>query len=220
MTIDQYFGRWMQVIDREQLDKVTKFIQGTKALYPQKKDIFKAFHLCNYDDCRLIIVGQDPYPDGRATGLAFANSASISPDNLSPSLEKVKDSLTRDIISWKSITFDQTLESWAEQGVLLLNVSLTVEPHRPLSHYLYWRQFMASLFKNLSEKRTGMVYVMMGASACEMLRYINNLNNHIITCNHPSFYCRKHLPMPNILEQANDIIYGLNGDRIKFIDYE
>ena len=220
MTIDQYFGRWMQVIDREELVKVTRFVTSRQAVYPQKKDVFRAFHLCDYDNCRLIIVGQDPYPDGRATGLAFANSVSISPDNLSPSLEKVKDSLTRDIISWKSITFDQTLESWAEQGVLLLNVSLTVEPHRPQSHSLYWRPFMSSLFKNLSLKRTGMVYVMMGASACEMVRYIDNLTNHVPTCDHPAYYCRKHRPMPNILEKANDIIYGLNGDRLKFIDYE
>lgn len=220
MTIDQYFGEWMQVIDREELVKVTKFITSRQAVYPRKKDVFRAFRLCNYNDCRLIVVGQDPYPDGRATGLTFANSSSISSDNLSPSLEKVKDSLIRDTISWKSVTFDQTLESWAKQGVLLLNVSLTVEPHKPLSHSLYWRHFMSSLFKNLSEKRTGMVYVMMGASACEMIRYIDNLNNHVLTCDHPAFYCRKHLPMPNVLEEANDIIYSLNGDRLKFINYE
>ena len=219
MTTDQYFGRWMQVIDRDQLTKVYRFIRSRTAIYPSKKDIFKAFRLCSYDDCRLIIVGQDPYSNGRATGLAFANSASVSPDNLSPSLEKVKDSLVRDIISWKSITFDQTLESWAKQGVLLLNSSLSVEPSRPLSHSLYWRQFMTSLFKNLSEKRTGMVYVLMGTSACELKRYINSQNNHILTCDHPAYYCRKQKPMPNILEEANDIIYGLNGDRIKFIDY-
>ena len=222
MTIDQYFGRWMQVIDRQELLKVTRFVQGrdSNKVYPMKRDVFKAFHLCNYDDCRLIVVGQDPYPDGRATGIAFANDASISPDSLSPSLEKVKDSLVREVISWKSITFDQTLESWAKQGVLLLNVSLTVEPHRPLSHSLYWRPFMSSLFKNLSEKRTAMVYVMMGGAAQELIRYIDTLNNHVLTCDHPAYYCRKHLPMPNILEKANDIIYSLNGDRLKFIDYE
>lgn len=79
---------------------------------------------------------------------------------------------------------------------------------------------MSSLFKNLSEKRTGMVYVMMGGAAQEMIRYIDTLNNHVLTCDHPAYYCRKHKPMPNILEQANDILYSLNGDRIKFIDYE
>lgn len=220
MTIDQYFGRWMQVIDRQELLKVSKFVQSRQIIYPKKKDVFRAFALCNYDDCRVIIVGQDPYPDGRATGIAFANDASISSDNLSPSLEKVKDSLLRDIISWKSITFDQTLESWAKQGVLLLNVSLSVEPHRPLSHSLYWRPFMSSLFKNLAKKRTGMVYVLMGSQAKELARYINPLSNHILACEHPAYYCRKHLAMPNILEQANTIIYNLNGDKIKFINYE
>ena len=220
MTIDQYFGRWMQVIDREQLIKVTKFVTSRKAVCPIKKDVFRAFRLCNYDNCRLIVLGQDPYPNNRATGLAFANPASISPDNLSPSLEKVKDSLIRDIISWKSITFDQTLESWAEQGVLLLNTSLTVEPNTPQSHYLYWRPFMCSLIRNLSEWRTGMIYVAMGSQAKEFTRYINLRNNHLLTCEHPAYYCRKQQPMPNILEQANDILYGLNGDRIKFIDYE
>ena len=218
MTIDQYFGKWMQVIDREELLKIYKFIQCRQAICPHKKDIFKAFKLCNYDDCRVIIIGQDPYPNSRATGLAFANPSTV--DSLSPSLEKVKDSLTRDIISWKSITFDQTLESWAAQGVLLLNASLSVEPHRPLSHTLYWRPFMSSLFKNLAKKRTGMVYVLMGSQAKEFARYINPMSNHILACEHPAYYCRKQIAMPNILEQANDIIYSLNGDRIKFIEYE
>ena len=218
MTIDQYFGKWMQVIDREELLKIYKFIQCRQAICPHKKDIFKAFKLCNYDDCRVIIIGQDPYPNSRATGLAFANPSTV--DSLSPSLEKVKDSLTRDIISWKSITFDQTLESWAAQGVLLLNASLSVEPHRPLSHTLYWRPFMSSLFKNLAKKRTGMVYVLMGSQAKELARYINPMSNHILACEHPAYYCRKQIAMPNILEQANDIIYSLNGDRIKFIEYE
>ena len=220
MTVDQYFGRWMQVIDREELTKVSGFIRSRKAIYPNKADIFRAFRLCDYDKCRLIIVGQDPYPNGRATGLVFANSASISPNNLSPSLEKVKDSLIRDKISWKSINFDQTLESWAEQGVLLLNASLSVEPNTPLSHYLYWRPFMSKLFRNLSKWRTGMVYVLMGSQAQGLGRYINASNNHILTCDHPAYYCRKQKPMPNILEEANDIIYGLNGDKLKFINYE
>jgi len=222
MTIDQYFGRWMQVIDRQELLKVTKFVQSKSSnnIYPMKRDVFKAFHLCNYDDCRLIVVGQDPYPDGRATGIAFANDASISPNSLSPSLEKVKDSLIHDIISWKSITFDQTLESWAKQGVLLLNSSLSVEPYRPQSHSLYWRQFMIKLFQNLSEKRTGMIYVLMGASAWELADYIKMQSNKVLYCPHPAYYCRRKERMPNILEQANDILFSLNGDRIKFIDYE
>jgi uracil-DNA glycosylase len=218
MTIDQYFGKWMQVIDREELLKVYKFIQCKQAICPHKKDIFKAFKLCNYNDCRVIIIGQDPYPSNRATGLAFANPPTV--DNLSPSLEKVKDSLIRDIISWKSITFDQTLESWAAQGVLLLNSSLTVEPNRPQSHSLYWRPFMTKLIKNLSKCRTGMVYVLMGSQAKELARYINPMSNHILACEHPAYYCRKQIAMPNILEQANDIIYSLNRDRIKFIEYE
>lgn len=220
MTIEQYFDKWMQVIDRQELIKTVKFIRNCKAIYPAKKDIFKAFRQCKYNDCRLIIVGQDPYPDGRATGLAFANNASIAENKLSPSLEKVKDSLIHDIISWKSITFDQTLESWARQGVLLLNASLSVEPYRPLSHSLYWRPFMSSLFKNLAKKRTGMVYVLMGSQAKELARYINPMSNHILACEHPAYYCRRQIAMPNILEQANDIIYSLNGDRIKFIENE
>ena len=220
MTIDQYFGRWMQVIDREELLKVYRFIQSKPSICPSKADIFKAFKLCDYDNCRLIVLGQDPYPNNRATGLAFANPLSIAPENISPSLEKVKDSLTRDVISWKSITFDQTLESWAAQGVLLLNSSLTVEPNRPQSHSLYWRPFMCKLIKNLSEWRTGMVYVLMGPQAKDFARSINTANNHLLTCDHPAYYCRKQKPMPNILKQANDIIYGLNGDRIKFIEYE
>lgn len=220
MTTDQYFGRWMQVIDKNELSKVYNFIKGQKVIYPSKKNVFRAFHLCDYDNCRLIVVGQDPYSNGRATGLAFANSKSIPEDKLSPSLEKVKDSLTRDRISWKSITFDQTLESWAAQGVLLLNATLTVAPNRPLSHYLYWRQFMVSLFRNLSEKRTGMVYVLMGAQAKELAEYINASTNHVLTCEHPAYYCRKQIPMPNILEEANNILYSFNGDKINFINHE
>lgn len=223
MSIDEYFGEWMRVIDRTELAQCNKFIARVYKQYPVCPNIhyiYKAFRLCPYNDLRCVFLGQDPYPQkGIATGLLFANSNDTPPDRISPSLDIVKDSLLRDDVSMKNIIFDQSLESWAKQGILMLNSALTVRQNLVGSHRLFWRMFITKLLRNLSINKTGIVYVLFGREAQSFKSCINDKFNHIIECKHPAYYARREEPMPNVFKQVNDLLYGMNGSKISFYHY-
>ena len=137
MTEAEYFGDWYKCIDKEALAKVKKqldILYKTKLVCPHYIDVFKAFKLCDYNNLSVVMLGMDPYPQKDvATGLAFANKDKVE----SPSLKVIQDTLGYNI--------NPTLESWARQGVLLLNSALTVEMNKVGSHIMMWRPFI-SLF--------------------------------------------------------------------------
>ena len=130
MTIDEYFGDWMKVLDRNETMKIMGWLRtvNKETLCPNIKDVFKAFKLCPYNKCRVIFVGQDPYPQrGVAQGVLFGNSSDTPEDKLSPSLQIIKESVINFEIPHNLITFDPSLESWAKQGILMINSALTTE---------------------------------------------------------------------------------------------
>ena len=130
MTIDEYFGDWMKVLDRNETMKIMGWLRNINqsTLCPSIKDVFKAFKLCPYNNCRVVFIGQDPYPQrGVAQGVLFGNSSDTPENKLSPSLQIVKESVINFEIPHNLITFDPTLESWAKQGILMINSALTTE---------------------------------------------------------------------------------------------
>ena len=177
MTIDEYFGDWMKVLDRNETMKIMGWLKNINqsTLCPSIKDVFKAFKLCPYNNCRVIFVGQDPYPQrGVAQGVLFGNSSDTPENKLSPSLQIIKESVINFEIPHNLITFDPTLESWAKQGILMLNSALTTEVGKVGIHTLKWRPFIGSFLKNMSEKNTGIIYVFFGSQAKSLNTYINN----------------------------------------------
>ena len=125
MTLDEYFGDWMKVIDRTELNNVM-FKVGQeykrKPLCPAQSDVFGAFEICPLKNLKVVMLGQDPYPQkGVATGVLFGNRKEVDEDNLSPSLNVVKEAAINFEVPHYGITFDQTLESWAKQGILMIN---------------------------------------------------------------------------------------------------
>lgn len=221
MSIEEYFGSWMQVLDRREIIIMNKFLstvyKGRHQVCPDMKDVYKAFRLCTYEDMRVVFLGQDPYPQPSvATGILFGNKSDVPEENLSPSLLKVKDCLIGEVFQPESVIFDNSLESWAKQGILMLNSSLTVLAGLPGSHTMNWRPFISKLLRNLSEKRTGVIYVLFGSEAQTFAPYINDRFNHVIKCKHPAYYCRKEEPMPNIFLEVNRLIHELNGDYLEF----
>src|SRR5690606_1930432 len=94
---------------------------------PSKKDIFRAFKLTPYEETRVVIIGQDPYPSKRATGLAFGNEEEDAQFGLSPSLRLISECIEKQFYEGLKLDFDPTLVNWGKQGVLLLNSALTVE---------------------------------------------------------------------------------------------
>lgn len=217
MTLDEYFGDWMKVIDRTELNNVMVKVgqeYRRRPLCPAQSDVFRAFELCPFNDLEVVMLGQDPYPQkGVATGVLFGNRKEVDEDNLSPSLNVVKEAAINFEVPHYCITFDQTLESWAKQGILMINSALTVEMNRIGSHVMLWRPFIAKLLKNLSEYNTAIVYVLFGRQAQTFKPYINDRFNHIIEIEHPAYFARSGTKMPHQLfvDISNKVkeIYGV-----------
>ena len=185
---------------------------------PDIKIIGRAFDLCPLDKLRVVIVGQDPYPQkGYATGLAFANPKDTI--TLSPSLKLIKNRIENDFTHLypQSTTFDITLESWANQGILLLNSALTVLVNKPGSHSIIWYPLISTLLSRLSQ-RGNLIFLLFGSTAKSMQNLLYRKNNHIFAYNHPAYYarvgqefiCGGFLKTKAILQQNGQDIHFLN----------
>ena len=192
--VQKYFGDWLKVIDQKSLNKILNFLlveYSKRSILPEMNNIFKAFKLCKLQDLKVIMLGQDPYPQkGIATGILFGNRKDTPEEQLSPSLKVIRDAAVNLEIPHYCINFDVTLESWAKQGVLMLNSALTVEEGKIGSHIMLWRPFIATLLKNLSEYYTDLVYVLFGKQAQTFTPYITKGYNTIINIEHPAYYAR------------------------------
>lgn len=212
MTIDEYFGDWMKVIDKQEAVRIMGWLKNINPnlLCPAINNIFKAFKLCPYKECKAIFIGMDPYPQKNiATGILFGNSSNVK--NISPSLKIVKEAVINFDIPHNNIIFDQTLESWAKQGILMLNSALTCEVNKVGSHVMIWRPFITKLIKNMSEKNTAIVYVLFGRQAQTLKPYIGKYN-HIIEIEHPAYFARTNTKMPkDLFININNIIKGIYG---------
>jgi len=210
MNLLSYLGKWLNVFDKtvlfNTLDKLGKMYSTTSVL-PAQQNIFKAFHECQYDDCKVIMIGADPYPQKNvATGILFSNN--IDNKNLSPSLK---------VIMKASGSTDQTLLSWCKQGVLMINSALSVEEGKPSSHLLLWRPFMTGFLKNLSCCNPGMIYILLGTSAQDLRPYINERFNDVLTEMHPAYYARVNEDMPDtIFRRTNKLLMDKYNQSIKW----
>lgn len=217
MTLDEYFGDWMKVIDRAELNNAMSKVSieyMRKPVCPNQPDVFRAFELCPLKDLKVVMLGQDPYPQkGVATGILFGNRSDTDEEDLSPSLKVVKEAAINFEVPHYCVTFDNTLESWARQGILMINSALTVEMNRVGSHVMIWRPFIAKLLKNLSDYNTAVVYVLFGRQAQTFKPYINSRFNHIIEVEHPAYFARNNARMPHqlFIDISNKVkdIYGV-----------
>ena len=223
MTIDEYFGDWMKVLDRNETMKIMGWLRtiNKEILCPNIKDVFKAFKLCPYNKCRVVFIGQDPYPQrGVAQGVLFGNSSDTPENKLSPSLQIIKESVINFEIPHNLITFDPTLESWAKQGILMINSALTTEVGKIGVHMMKWRPFMIAFLKQMSMINTGIIYVLFGSQAQILEPYISK-NNYVLKIEHPAYFARTNKKMPyHIWKDINKILYDLYGERIEWFKEE
>lgn len=190
MSKEEYFGGWLNVIDNKELDiiipKLNMLYRKSKC-YPDYNNIFRVFNLTPYNNLHTIILCQDPYFDGSATGIALGNSVNTS--KVSASLRVIEEA----VIDYtnpdcNNRVFDYSLESWCKQGILLLNTALTVEANKPNSHTLLWRTFMVKLLSNIDKSNPGLIWVLFGSNAKSFKQYIKYGN--IIEEYHPAYYAR------------------------------
>lgn len=228
MTIDEYFGDWMRVIDKAETIRIMNWLKtiNPNILCPALSNVFKAFRLCSLRNCKVVFIGKDPYPDKfmgkpRATGILFGNDNNIPENKLSPSLQVIKECAINFEIPHNIINFDNSLESWARQGILMINSALTCEVGKIGSHINYWRTFMSKLLKNLSKETTGIVYILFGKQAQNLKFYIDKNYNDIIEVEHPAYFARLNKIMPySVFIEMNDILYNKYGEKIKLFNEE
>ncbi|OGN59440.1 MAG: uracil-DNA glycosylase [Chlamydiae bacterium RIFCSPHIGHO2_12_FULL_27_8] len=187
---------WVLVL-KEELNKpymkeLGKFLRAEyskKNIYPPKNEIFKSFFKTPLSKVKAVIIGQDPYHGkNQANGLAF----SVSDDVLiPPSLKNIFKELKDDLFI--EIPKKGNLEKWAEEGVLLLNSTLTVREKEPKSHYnMGWEIFTDKIVEILANKEDPIVFLLWGKSAKDKINNVKNLISQkkhlILTAAHPSFY--------------------------------
>ena len=150
--------------------------------FPPGKLVFNAFNLCPFDKVKVVILGQDPYYNGQAMGLSFSVPKGIK---LPPSLRKIYKEIGEDLC--KPMPESGDLTRWAEQGVLLLNTTLTVRADGANSHkHLGWQKFTDAAIKALSEHREHIVFMLWGNDAKKKERLIDTNRHRIIKSYHPA----------------------------------
>ena len=151
--------------------------------YPPKEFVFNALKLTNPKDVKVVILGQDPYHGlGQANGLAFSVNDGVK---WPPSLTNIFKEVFADIDV--ELPLSGNLERWAEQGVLLLNHTLTVEEKKPNSHSkLGWSNFTDAIIKTLSEKNEDIVFMLWGGFAQKKAKLIDANKHKLLLSGHPS----------------------------------
>ena len=188
----EYFIKLSDFLDDE--------IANKKGIFPPQKDIFNAFNYTSFADTKVVIIGQDPYHgEGQAHGISF----SVKKGNkIPPSLRNMYKELNEDI---KFNTPDHgCLESWATQGVLMINSVLTVEKSLPASHRKKgWETFTSKAIELLNENKKGLVFILWGNDAKKKGAEINRKKHLVLESAHPSpfsvtkFYGCKHFSKTN-----------------------
>lgn len=153
-----------------------------KIIYPEYKNIFNALKLTDYNDVKVVILGQDPYHgEGEAHGLSFSVREGV---RRPPSLNNIFKELKNDLGIERS---ENDLTDWAKEGVLLLNSVLTVVKDTPLSHRNHgWEIFTDNLIRYLNLRKTPIVFILWGSYARSKKELITNKVHHIIESAHPS----------------------------------
>ena len=181
---------WEEVLkdelDKDYFIKLLEFIKKeyeTKTIYPKMNEIFKAFRFTPYNKVKVVILGQDPYHgENQAEGLSFSVKVGIQkPPSLINIFAELKNDLRIDPPNHGSLV------SWAEQGVLLLNATLTVVKDSPRSHAGHgWEIFTDEVIKLINKKETPVVFILWGSDARSKKSLITNKNHFIIESAHPS----------------------------------
>lgn len=155
----------------------------TTTCYPPGSLIFNAFNLCPFDRVKVVIIGQDPYHEpGQAQGLSFSVPEGVP---LPPSLQNIFKEIQLDLGKPMPPTGDLT--RWAEQGVLLLNATLTVRAHQAASHQRHgWEQFTDAAIRALNAERENLVFILWGGYARSKAQLIDRSRHLVLESVHPS----------------------------------
>lgn len=199
----------------EILQKLKVLRDEDKRFTPPLKDVFSAFEKCPYPDLKMVIIGQDPYPQfGVADGMAFSCGKTLA---LQPSLKYILEAVEDTVYAGFPTQEDPDLSRWAKQGVLLLNTALTVEVGKVGSHYDLWQPFIAYVIDTLSWNNPGLIWVFMGKKAQELESLVSS-NHYKFEITHPASAAYQKLDKwdcEDVFNKANKILEANNGPEFK-----
>ncbi len=167
----------------QQLTQTVRMEYSQYSCFPPGRLIFNAFNLCPFDKVKVVILGQDPYHEpGQAHGLSFSVLDGVRfPPSLQNIFKEIHDDLGTDM------PFSGDLTRWAQQGVLLLNATLTVRAHQANSHAAFgWQQFTDAAIRALATERESVVYMLWGGFARGKAYMIDKQRNLVLESVHPS----------------------------------
>jgi uracil-DNA glycosylase len=197
-----YFLELMDFVDQEYKNSVC---------FPPKELIFSAFNTCSFENVKVVIIGQDPYHgDAEANGLSFSVNDSV---RIPPSLRNIFREINSD---FDSIFMPNSgnLMAWAQQGILLLNASLTVRKDNPNSHkHLKWNLFTDAVIQKISDEKENVVFMLWGSFAQKKGAKINREKHLVLESGHPSpmsanqgkWFGNKHFSQANLYLEKNNL---------------
>jgi uracil-DNA glycosylase len=209
---------WLEILkgefEKDYMIKLKAFLQQEKesgqTVYPKSKDIFNAFAKTPFDNVKVVIIGQDPYHGpGQAHGLAFSVLKGVP---VPPSLQNIFKELKQEFIDFV-IPPHGELTQWAEQGVLLLNATLTVRANQAGSHQKKgWETFTNKVIQEISDRKENVVFLLWGKFAQAKGELINPEKHHLLMAAHPSplaahsgFFGCEHFLEANVILEENGI---------------
>ena len=213
VNIEQSWQQQLQgEFDKPYFAKLVGFVKQEYArytVYPPGKLIFNAFNQCPFDNVKVVLIGQDPYHEpGQAHGLCFSvNDGVPFPPSLGNIFKEIHDDIGTPIPTSGNLT------RWAQQGVLLLNATLTVREHQAGSHQRQgWEEFTDAVIRILSEKREHLVFILWGSYAQSKSYLIDGSRHCILRSAHPSplsayrgFFGNHHFSLANNYLRSNGI---------------
>ena len=208
---ESWKSRLSDEFQKPYFSRLTKFVRNeylSTECYPPGSEIFSAFDHCKFDELKVVILGQDPYHGiGQANGLCFSVKEKIPHP---PSLRNIFKEIQSDI--GKPYPESGNLEHWADQGILLLNATLTVRANQAGSHQNKgWEEFTDHIIQLISDKKENVVFLLWGGYAKRKIKLIDTEKHHVLTSGHPSplsanrglWFNNKHFSKTNfLLEQA------------------
>lgn len=187
-----------------------KVSQGER-FTPPLKSIFRCFTECPLNNLKVVIIGQDSYPQlNIADGIAFSCSNTMKPQ---PSLIKLFEALNNTVENLTEESFNPDLTRWANQGILLINRGLTCKLNEPGKHIDLWHPFIVYLIDMLSLTNSGLIFCLLGSKAQELESLISP-SHYIIKASHPmsAFYNNEEWNCNDMFNKINTIIHNNNGE--------
>lgn len=196
------------------LTKINGEERNKYIVYPDKTQVFRAFET-DINKIRVCILAQDPYSNDNSNGLAFATNKSQKP----VSLQSIEKAIKEDLHYPDNYVLKNDLLHLVNQGVLLLNSSLTVRKGEPNSHAVYWEKFIQRIMETLNNLPEPIVFILMGAKAARFKKYIGNFYHTIYEIEHPAraAYEQRTWEHNNVFNKTNQLLKLTTNNEIKWI---